>query len=109
MMREVMSEALACPGMGMEDERVQKWAEYLAEDEQALSKKQMAQQEFMRWAMDSGRLSETEAEQILEDAVRKGQLPPFEEAKIIVRARRSKILEVLESSTAADSQASTDE
>ena len=54
---------------------------------------QMAEQEFMQWAMDSGRLSEAKARQILEDAIRKGQLPPFEEAKNIVRARRSEILE----------------
>ena len=37
MMREVMQEALTCPGMGEDDEQVQQWAEYLAEDEQILA------------------------------------------------------------------------
>ena len=39
MMREVMQEALASPAMGEEDEQVKQWAEYLAEDEEALAER----------------------------------------------------------------------
>lgn len=43
MMREVVREARACSGMGEEDDTTQKWAGYLAEDEEALAERLQAQ------------------------------------------------------------------
>ena len=45
--------------------------------------------DFLKWAVDSGQMPEHEARQLLDQAIREGQRPPFDSVRALVREKRS--------------------